>query len=442
MSASKKQNATLRSTAALIVCAVIKQGRSLTDALTLVEKLEPIDRSLCKQICYGTLRWYFRLDALLNLLVEKPFRAKDTDIKALALVGLYQLIYLETPAHAAVSETVESTRVLRKKWAKGLLNAVLRRFIREQEQLEATVDKQINQQYAHPKWLVKQLSDDWGDELNRILECNNQQAPMTIRVNQRHTDRETYQTQLEENEVTASPCRFNPQGLTLEHAVNVDQLPEFWQGGSSVQDGAAQLAANLLGAQENHFVLDVCAAPGGKASHILESSPDSISLTAIDIDPDRNKRIYENLERLNLKATVLTADAADPSSWPNDESSQQSFDRILLDAPCSATGVIRRHPDIKLLRKAPDITALAELQQTILQAIWPLLKQNGVLLYATCSILKAENSLQIERFLDHQADAKEITINAKWGRPCKTGRQIFPGEDNMDGFYYACLTKK
>jgi 16S rRNA (cytosine967-C5)-methyltransferase len=230
LSSSKKPHSPLRSTAASVVCSVIKNGRSLTDALTVVEKLDPIDRSLCKQLCYGTLRWYYRLDAILNQLIEKPFRAKDTDIKALALVGLYQLMYLEMPAHAAVSETVDGCHTLRKKWARGLLNAVLRRFIREQSTLETTIDKQINQQYAHPTWLVKQLEEDWGKELTTILEGNNQQAPMTIRVNQKRIDRESYIKQLEEHEITANPCDFNPQGLTLEKAVSVDRLPDFCYG--------------------------------------------------------------------------------------------------------------------------------------------------------------------------------------------------------------------
>ena len=433
----KKIPSSVRSIAAQIVCAVAKQGRSLNDALELVNSLEAKDQSLCKQICYGTLRWYIRLEAILNLLVEKPFRAKDTDIKALALIGLYQLIYLDIPAHAAVSETVEGSQILRKKWARGILNAVLRRFLREQAQLEEQVDLQPQKKHAHPAWLVDNLQADWPDQYLAVLEQNNLQAPMAIRVNQQHNTREDYQQQLEQEGIPSTLSLHNPQGLILDHPVSVDALPNFWQGHSSVQDSAAQLAAPLLSTEGDQRILDVCAAPGGKTAHLLEQTP-NIQLTALDIDPNRNKKVQENLSRLGLNANVISADATDPDKWFDG----QQFDRILLDAPCSATGVIRRHPDIKLLRKKSDILPLVQLQQQILDAIWPLLAQNGILLYATCSILKAENSRQIESFLDRQKNAKEIVINAGWGTACKHGRQIFPGEQQMDGFYYACLMKK
>ncbi|ORU92676.1 MAG: 16S rRNA (cytosine(967)-C(5))-methyltransferase [Cycloclasticus sp. symbiont of Bathymodiolus heckerae] len=426
-----------RQTAVNVICAVIKQGKSLTDALSLCDQLEPRDRAFCRELCYGTIRWHGRLNAILNLLLKKPFKPKDTDITVLGLIGLYQIIYLNTPDHAAVSETVNLCRQGKKSWAKGVLNGVLRNFLRNRESLENTADENIFHQQAHPQWLVERIKNDWSTETDTILKANNQHAPMSIRVNQRIFSRDAYIEQLTQVNISGSANPFNAVGITLETPVNVDQLPDFFKGAVSVQDNAAQLAADLLDVKSGHRVLDVCAAPGGKTAHILETSPDDISLTAIDIDEARNQRVIENLERLSLNADVLTVDALEPAEWFDDK----PFQRILLDAPCSATGVIRRHPDIKLLRKPSDIPALVALQRKLLDAVWPLLDKKGVLLYATCSILSAENNQQIASFIADHADAKEILIEANWGQACTYGRQILPGEHNMDGFYYACLTK-
>ena len=430
-------SASARYTAVKIICAVVQDNKSLTDALHLCEHLEIRDQAFCKELCYGTLRWLYRLEAVLAILLKKPFKPKDIDIHVLALTGLYQIIYLNTPDHAAVSETVKACIKSKKTWAKGLLNAVLRRFLREQQQIETTVDASIEQQYAHPHWLVEQFQQDWQESLVDILAANNQRPPMSIRVNTRATNRTDYLMELNKHEIDATPHPYNQIGLTLEHAVSVDRLPSFWQGASSVQDSAAQLAAQLLDIKEGQHILDVCAAPGGKTAHILESAPNNVSLVAIDIDEQRNLRVADNLKRLKLQANVLTADGLETSTWFDNK----PFQRILIDAPCSATGVIRRHPDIKILRRPSDIAKLVELQQQLLKSIWPLLDKNGVLLYATCSILASENSKQIELFLKQQHDAKELPIQADWGHPCDFGRQILPGEDNMDGFYYARLTK-
>ncbi|MEO1888971.1 MAG: 16S rRNA (cytosine(967)-C(5))-methyltransferase RsmB [Cycloclasticus sp.] len=427
-----------RQTAVSVICSVIQQGKSLTDALSLCDGLDPRDAAFCRELCYGTIRWHDRLNAILNLLLKKPFKAKDTDITVLGLLGLYQIIYLSTPDHAAVSETVNTCSKGKKRWAKNVLNGVLRRFLRERDALEKTVDAQLSQQFSHPNWLVKQLEKDWGAErVADILYANNQYPPMSLRINQRVGSRDAYLEQLKQIGINASVNPFNTVGLTLDSPVNVDKLPHFWQGAVSVQDNAAQLAATLLDINSGQRILDVCAAPGGKTAHILESSPDDIFLVAIDIDERRNLRVMENLERLKLNAEVLTVDGLEPDEWFDGK----QFQRILLDAPCSATGVIRRHPDIKLLRKSSDIAALVELQSKLLHAIWPLLEKNGVLLYATCSILSAENSQQIADFIHQHADAKVISIDADWGRSCEYGQQILPGENNMDGFYYACLTK-
>ncbi len=427
-----------RQTAVHVICAVVQDGRSLTDALGLCDSLEPRDAAFCRELCYGTIRWYERLNAILNLLLNKPFKPKDTDITALGLLGLYQIIYLNTPDHAAVSETVNTCSKGKKRWAKNVLNGVLRRFLREREALESTVDAQLNQQFSHPNWLLQQLAEDWGTErVADILHANNQRPPLSIRVNQRLSSRDEYIDQLNQVDIKASASPFNTAGVTLETPVAVDKLPDFWQGACSVQDNAAQLAAQLLDTQKGQRVLDVCAAPGGKTAHILEASHDDISLVAIDIDERRNQRVIENLERLKLTAEVLTVDGLEPNEWFDGK----LFQRILLDAPCSATGVIRRHPDIKLLRKSSDIPALVDLQSKLLNAIWPLLEKNGVLLYATCSILSAENSQQIAGFMLKHSDAKAVSIEADWGQACQHGRQILPGDNNMDGFYYACLTK-
>lgn len=433
----KKKNPSARELAVTVICTVTQQGKSLTEALTLADVLEPRDKAFCREICYGTIRWYSRLEGLLNLLLKKPFKAKDSDIKVLILTGLYQIIYLSTPDHAAVSETVSTCSAGRKSWAKGVLNGVLRNFLRNRATLEKSIDAQLNQQFSHPTWLIQQLQKDWGDQLSHILQANNQHPPMSIRVNEKAISRHQYVKQLDEAAIKTHENPFNSVGLTLDQAVNVDQLPGFWQGTCSVQDSAAQLAASLLKVEDNQRILDVCAAPGGKTAHLLESTNDSNALTAIDIDELRNQRVIENLTRLNLKADVLTVDALETAEWFD----QQPFQRILLDAPCSATGVIRRHPDIKLLRQASDIKALVELQSQLLEAIWPLLEKGGRLLYATCSILSAENSQQIANFVSRHTDAQPVTIDAQWGQACEFGRQILPGQDNMDGFFYACLTK-
>ena len=426
-----------RETAVVVICDVLQHGRSLTDALSITEELEARERAFCRELCYGTLRWHDRLNGILNQLLKKKFKPKDLDITVLALIGLYQIIYLSTPDHAAVSETVTLCRSGKKSWAKGVLNGVLRNFLRNRESLENSVDKNLNLRTSHPSWLTQALTKNWGQQAVDILDANNQYPPMSIRVNQKITSRNTYLKQLEASGISAIENPFNSTGLTLEQSVNVDQLPDFWQGASSVQDSAAQLAAELLDIKGGQRILDVCAAPGGKAAHILETAPSDVSLLAIDIDENRNQRVIENLQRLHLNAEVMSVDGLQPNEWFDGK----PFDRILLDAPCSATGVIRRHPDIKLLRKASDIPALVTLQHDLLKTIWPLLSKNGVLLYATCSILSSENSQQISTFLREHADAKEIKITADWGQPCEHGQQILPGDNNMDGFYYACLTK-
>jgi len=411
----------------------VLNGKSLTVALD--EAWSQVDdvkeRAFIQAMCYGTIRYYFRLDFILTQLLTKPI--KDKQIKVLALIGLFQLQYMRVKQHAAVSETVAVMK--KKQWAKSLLNAILRRYLREQEELEALADKHVA--YAHPDWMIKSFKADWGEAAKVLLLENNLLPPMVLRVNQQLCNRNDYMKLLELDNIAAKALDSSDQAILLEEAVVVTKLPKFAEGWVSVQDSAAQLAAELLDAQVGDRVLDVCAAPGGKAAHILERQPELASLLAVDIEPARLQRVDENLQRLGLNADLLQGDAADTQAWWDG----CQFDRILLDAPCSALGVIRRHPDIKLLRRADDIAQLQELQQTILQASWALLKPGGTLLYATCSILKQENEHQIESFLANNLDATEKPIAAEWGLQRPFGRQILTGDHLMDGFYYACLQK-
>lgn len=424
--------------AAYAVAQIIKNGRSLSQTLPeAIGRLQhPKDQALTQELCYGSLRWWPRLTLIISQLLQKPLKPKDQDIHALLIIGLYQLEYMRIPAHAAVSETVTATNVLGKQWAKGLVNGILRTFQREQESLAAEVAKDAEASSAHPRWLLERLKTAWPEQWRTITEANNDRPPMSLRVNQRATNRDRYLQSLAETELAAHPAPHATEGITLEQAVAVERLPGFEQGMVSVQDTAAQLAPGLMALQPGHRVLDACAAPGGKTCHLLESCPD-IDLHALDQDPERLTRVEENLARLSLNASLITADASEPEQWWDGK----PFDRILLDAPCSATGVIRRHPDIKLLRQADDIDKLVQQQQKLLHALWPLLRPGGILVYATCSILPQENSQQVMNFLEQQQDASEIRIDEDWGHYQTAGRQILPGEDEMDGFYYACLAK-
>lgn len=414
----------------------VLSGKSMTAALEEAwgQVKDVQEKAFIQALCYGTVRQYYRLEFILKQLLNKPIKDKDIQIKALALLGLYQLSYMRVKDHAAVSETVAVMK--KKQWAKSLLNAVLRRYLREQEQLEALADKHVA--YAHPDWMIKAIKADWGEQGKEILLANNQLPPMTLRVNSRFCQRDEYLTLLAEQQIEASALNSSQHAILLAEPVMVDKLPHFAEGWVSVQDAAAQLAAPLLQAEVGERVLDICAAPGGKTAHILELQNDLQQLLAVDIDSQRLVRVEENLSRLKLRAELLVADATTPEIWWDG----RLFDRILLDAPCSALGVVRRHPDIKLLRRAEDIEQLQSLQQQILRTCWQLLAPGGILLYATCSILKQENESQIEFFLNQHSDAQELPIDADWGVARPYGRQVLTGSQAMDGFYYARLQKK
>ncbi len=427
-----------RTAAAKVLAQVLGKGRSLGGVLApaLAQLRQDGERALAQEMCYGVLRWYPRLAAILERLLSKPLKERDADVRGLLLLGLYQIIYMRVPDHAAVAETVAAARGLGKPWAGGLVNAVLRNYLRDSAHLLEEVDQNEAAALAHPAWLLELIKNAWPRDWQAIVTANNQRPPMALRVNARHRERDAYLRVLIDAGIAACPAPHTPHGITLEQPIDVERLPGFSEGWVSVQDSAAQLAATLLDVQPGQRVLDACAAPGGKAAHILESQP-GIDLTALDSDAARLKRVNENLRRLHLQARLIEGDAAQPAAWWDGV----MYDRILLDAPCSATGVIRRHPDIKVLRRPGDIAALAELQGRMLQALWPLLKRGGMFLYATCSILPQENEQQITHFLTAQTDACEKAIDASWGNPREAGRQILPGENGMDGFYYACLQK-
>lgn len=432
-----------RAIAATILTAVLQQGKSLTEVLA-THVLPTRDSGFIKAICYGSLRWYGRYEAIVQQLLKKSFKAKEFHLHTLLILGMYQLHEMRVPAYAAIAETVAAARELNSAWATGLLNAVLRTYQRDAERLHAQVNNNIAAQYSHPQWLIQQLQQAWPEQWQGILEANNQAAPMTLRVNLSQLSRDHYLAQLQAVELSAKLDPLIDSALLLDQPANVEILPGFLHGVVSVQDAAAQLAAELLQLAPGQRVLDACAAPGGKTGHILEKQTQLAALVVLEKDQQRNKKITENLTRLQTNKPSLLqpvksicADANDVSAWWDGK----IFDRILLDAPCSATGVIRRHPDIKWQRRSTDIAALVQQQWQLLASLWLLLAPNGILVYATCSILPDENSQLLTQFLREHGDASEVIIDATWGVACTVGRQILPGQNNMDGFYYACLRK-
>ena len=427
-----------RLAAAQALAAVLQGRASLGSSLPpLLERVEARDRGLVQELAFGTARWQPRLALLAEKLLQKPFKAADRDVEALLFVGLYQLFYTRVPAHAAIGETVGCSDKLKKPWAKGLLNAVLRRAQREGEALFAELERDPVSRTAHPRWLQKRLKADWPEHWEAICAANNLHPPLILRVNRRHGSRDAYLDELRAAGLEAEPCAFSPDGIRLLQPCDVTGLPGFAEGRVSVQDEAAQLAAGLLELAPGQRVLDACAAPGGKTCHLLEREPGLGEVIALDAEPLRLTRVRENLERLRLQATLVAADGRDTAAWWDGK----PFQRILLDAPCSATGVIRRHPDIKLTRQAEDISALATLQGELLDALWPTLEVGGILLYATCSVLPEENSANIGAFLARTPGARELDIPGDFGVKPAHGRQLLPQPDGHDGFYYAKLMK-
>ncbi len=422
----------VRAAAANVLFQVVDKGHSLSHALPAAQKtIRPRDHALLQEICYGALRYLPRLESIANELMENPLKGKKRVFHHLILVGLYQLGFMRIPSHAAVADTVEGTKTLRGENLSGLINAVLRNYLRNQEELDQFAVSHNAGKYGHPNWILKMLQESYPQQWEAIVEANNSKAPMWLRVNRQHHTRDEYQILLDEAEIEYTLHPEAADAIKLTTPCDVTLLPGFEKGWVSVQDAAAQLAIDYLQPKEGELILDCCAAPGGKTAHILEHTEDT-EVVALDSDATRLNRVHDNLERLNLKADVICGDARYPQQWWQGG----QFDRILLDAPCSATGVIRRHPDIKWLRRANDIDALAELQREILQVMWQQLKPGGTLVYATCSITPQENVLQVKDFLARTADAQLIGSD-----PEQPGRQILPGEQDMDGFYYAVMVK-
>lgn len=432
---AKAKQYSARSTAAQIITEVVQKKHTLNAALAdALPHLAESKRSLCQQLCYGVIRWHAQLETISQQLLNKPLRAKDGDIAALLLSGLYQLRGMRTPAHAAISETVNACKILNKPWATGLINANLRNYQRKQLEIDSIIETNDVALYAHPDWLINHYKRDWPDQWQAILTANNQQPPMILRVNKQKSTRDNYLTRLNQAEINASKIERCSEGILLEKPCDVYALPGFAEGEVSVQDGAAQLVANILDLKSNLRILDACAAPGGKTCHILEHYPNN-HVIALDIASSRLQSIKQNMDRLNLNADLIAADACETSSWWDG----QLFDRILIDAPCSGTGVIRRHPDIKLLRRPDDINSLAKQQRRLLANLWPLLKPNGLLVYTTCSALKQENGQQIAHFLKQHPEAQEIEPAEMPATRQPVGYQRLPSDDNLDGFYYACI---
>ncbi len=424
----------MRAVAARTISRVLR-GRSLDDALEPASRLRVAsDAAMVRLLSYGVLRELTSLKWLSAMLMDKPLAADD-DVAALILVGIYQMRTMKTPPHAAINETVDAVEILKHGYAQGLVNAVLRRYSREAELLEQRISTDPTVLYSHPGWLVEKLQHDWPQTWEAVLAANNKQGPLTLRVNRRRIARDEYLKRLDEMKIAASAHPHVPDAVILDSARPVEKIPGFLTGQVSVQDASAQHAVDLLDLKPGQRVLDACAAPGGKTAHILERA--DVEVTALDIDGGRLARVDENLRRLKLQATMLSGDAGEPERWWD----RKSFDRILIDAPCSGTGVIRRHPDIKWLRRDTDIVTLQQTQLKLLKSLWPLLKPGGRLVYATCSTLRDEGDEIASRFRLLGEDLRLIPIEANWGEKTEFGRRIAPGGAN-DGFYYAVFEKK
>lgn len=429
-------SANLRAVAATCCYQVVDQGKSLSDVLPKAQQQfdNPADKALLQEICFGVMRQLPLLDFVCQQLMAKPLIKQLRPLQFLIYVGIYQLKFLRVPDHAAIGETVEAARSLKGQSMTKLINGVLRSVQRKPELFDLTLAPTAVQ-HCHPSWLVQSLQQAYPAQWQAILAANQQKAPLWLRVNTRRISVEAFAAALSAADIAFSqPDPRLPQAILLTQPMDVLLLPGYADGWFAVQDLAAQFAAVFLAPQDGERVLDACCAPGGKTAHLLELAP-AAQVLALDKDASRLQRVHDNLQRLGHQAEIQAADAATPKQWWDG----QQFDRILLDVPCSATGVIRRHPDIRWLRKAADIAALATLQQQILIQIWPLLKPGGTLLYATCSVLPAENQQQIQQFLAHHPDASAVALGlditaSQW--------QLLPGEQAADGFFYAKLQKK
>ena len=428
-----------RVAAAQVLDAVLHRGRSLKAELAtaLPKFADPRDRALVEAICFAALRQRARYDAALSHWMPKPLGRRDGELRALLYAGFAQLDALGLPAHAAVAETVEATRALHRTHQAGLVNALLRRAVRDGLPLGDAAS-------TWPDWLLAQLRRDWPDDIEAIIKASAEAGPLWLRVNRQRSTRASTGERLQASGIEAHAPETLADALRVDTPVPVSALPGFADGEVSVQDASAQLVADALAPAVGARVLDACAAPGGKAAHLLEHDP-SLRLTALDVDAARLQRVRATFTRLALgrDAQLQVADAADASKWWDGV----PFDAILLDAPCSATGIVRRQPDVLLHRRESDLVALVATQARLLDGLWPTLAPGGVLLYATCSILADENARQIDAFLARTPDARAESLDDRFGREVSfkdggAGRQRLPGEDGTDGFFYARLRKQ
>ena len=410
----------------------VQQGQSLNSVLPLhLNKVSERDRALFHELVLGTLRQWYALKSITLPLLVKPLN--NETVETCLYVGLYQVLCTRVASHAAISETVTATKQLGYQALSGVVNAILRRVSRETSDFQTA----LTQAHGLPSWLYKRLKKDWPEQLEQLTQSLKQTAPLTLRVNTRQISRDDYLEILQEQEIAAEACSLSEVGIVMLQNVHIPDLPGFDEGVFSVQDEHAQLCASLLPNLDGKVVVDACAAPGGKTAHLLEKFQPK-KLIALDHDAKRLLRVSENLERLQLNQdTQVDIVAADATTWTTSE----TVDCIVLDAPCSAIGVLRRHPDIRLLRQSGDIQQTAALQQQILQHMWQQLKVGGTLLYITCSILKAENEQQMQQFFAEHDNAKEVKIEADWGIAQRYGRQLLPQQGRGDGFYYCRIEK-
>ena len=436
-----------RKAALNILLSVLRDdGHSLSSLTHLTENLEARDAAFARMLSFGVLRFYQQLQALIKPFIKKPLKAKDIDVQLVMLMAVYQIMHSRVPEFAVVDTAVKQIRKTRKKWAASMVNAVLRSFLRQIEgkdkQELITEFESEEALYSHPQWIIDKIKEDWPDNWQAILQANNQQAPMTLRINQQQITPDDFIIALEKDfEISAEKIPAIPSAIKLEQPRDVKQLPGFHKGWVSVQDAGAQLASLILKPKAGEHILDACAAPGGKTAHMFEMQPD-IQVTALDISESRLQRVEENCQRLGFSPKLITADATEVEKWWDGK----QFDKILLDVPCSAVGVIRRHPDIKHLRREEDIQTLVKLQREILHKNWPLLKSGGYLLYVTCSLFKDENEQQVLWFLQQNEDAKLVDLSdfeslAEKRNSSTAGIQLFPVSGDTDGFYYALLRK-
>ncbi len=425
-----KLGANTRACAALIVNA-IEQGTSLTDALPkFTDNLDARDKAFVTEIVYGTLRHKRLLSATLDRFLEKKINEKFNVVRTLILCALYQLVYMRTPAHAVVSSTVSACGICKCKNFTSLVNAILRNFLRSGASIVHTDNLVV--EHSFPQWLFDFLEKEYKKDVKDILIKSNEKAPMFLRIRENKISEDDYIKELQKHDIEATKTSIK-NAILLDKAVATDTLPFFNEGFVTVQDISAQKASLLLDLKDNMKVLDCCAAPGGKSAHILDLAK-NIELTSLDVSKERLKSIEDQFKRLSLNANLICQDAQDLSIFQD-----ESFDRILVDAPCSGTGVIRRHPDIKWLRRKNDISNLVQIQEKILDAAFSKLKKNGILVYTTCSILPYENRKQIEKFLEKHKDAKGMPLSLFNTDKCYY--QLITGEDNGDGFFYAKIMK-